>query len=100
MYAETPETEELIEQARRGDEPARNALLTRHRTRLRRMVAVRMDRNLAARVDPSDVVQEVLAEAHRALDGYLHARPLPFYPWLRKLAWERLAQLYRHHVRA
>ena len=71
MYTETPETEELIERAGRGDDPARQALLARHRARLRRMVAVRMDPVLAARVDPSDVVQEVLVEAHRTLDGYL-----------------------------
>ena len=35
------------------------------------MVAVRLDRRLAARVDPSDVVQEALAEADRRLDDYL-----------------------------
>jgi RNA polymerase sigma-70 factor (ECF subfamily) len=99
MYTETPETEELIERAGRGDDPARQALLARHRARLRRMVAVRMDPVLAARVDPSDVVQEVLVEAHRTLDGYLQDRPLPFYPWLRRLAWERLAKLYRRHAR-
>ena len=100
MNIETPESEELIERARKGDDPARQALLARHRARLRRMVTVRMDPVLAARVDPSDVVQEVLAEAHRTLDAYLHDRPLPFYPWLRRLAWERLAKLYRHHVRS
>jgi RNA polymerase sigma-70 factor (ECF subfamily) len=98
MHTETPEIEELIERAGRGSDPARQALLVRHRARLRRMVAVRMDQVLAARVDPSDVVQEVLAEAHRTLDGYLRDRPLPFYPWLRRLAWERLAKLHRHHV--
>jgi RNA polymerase sigma-70 factor (ECF subfamily) len=64
------------------------------------MVGVRIDPALAARVDPSDVVQDVLAEAHRTLDAYLRNRPLPFYPWLRRLAWERLAKLHRHHVRS
>ena len=73
-------------------------LLDRYRDRLRRMVAVRMDRRLATRVDPSDVVQEALAEAARDLSGYLRDRPLPFYPWLRGVAWRRLVQLYRHHV--
>lgn len=98
MKTETPETMDLIERAERGDDPARQALLSRHRARLRRMVAARMDEALAARVDPSDVVQEVLAEAHRTLDVYLRDRPLPFYPWLRRLAWEQLAKLYRRHV--
>jgi RNA polymerase sigma-70 factor (ECF subfamily) len=64
------------------------------------MVACRLDRRLAPRVDPSDVVQEVLAEASRKLDRYLRERPLPFLPWLRQLAWEHLAVLYRRHVKA
>ena len=37
-------------------------------------------------------------EAHRTLDAFLQDRRLPFYPLLRRLAWERLAKLYRHLV--
>jgi RNA polymerase sigma-70 factor (ECF subfamily) len=59
-----------------------------------------MDRRLAARVDPSDVVQDALAEADRRLTDYLVREPLPFYPWLRRLALDRLGDLYRHHIRA
>jgi RNA polymerase sigma-70 factor (ECF subfamily) len=64
------------------------------------MVAVRMDHRLAARVDPSDVVQDVLAEATRNLSDFLRKRPLPFYPWLRRLAWQRLVDLERLHIRS
>jgi RNA polymerase sigma-70 factor (ECF subfamily) len=64
------------------------------------MVALRLDPRVAARVDPSDVVQDVLAEADRRLSAYLKDRPLPFYPWLRQFAADRLADLYRRHVRA
>jgi RNA polymerase sigma-70 factor (ECF subfamily) len=64
------------------------------------MVALRLDRRLAARFDPSDVVQEALADAAGKLSDYLRRRPLPFYPWLRQLAWERLVQLHRRHVLA
>jgi RNA polymerase sigma-70 factor (ECF subfamily) len=94
-----PDTNELLDRARRGEVPARNQLLVRHRARLRKMVAIRLDRRLAARVDPSDIVQETLAEADRFLDDYLRDRPLPFYPWLRQLAGERLIAAYRRHVR-
>jgi RNA polymerase sigma-70 factor, ECF subfamily len=94
------DTEELLRRAGAGDRNARGALLQRHRGRLRRMVAVRMDPRLAARVDPSDVVQETLAEADRRLDGYLKDRPLPFYPWLRQIAWDRMVEQHRRHVRA
>jgi RNA polymerase sigma-70 factor, ECF subfamily len=100
MLAETPDTAQLIEQATRGDGQARQDLLARHQARLRQMVVVRMDRRLAARLDASDIAQDALAEAHRTMDDYLQRRPLPFYPWLRQLAWERLIQLHRQHVGA
>jgi RNA polymerase sigma-70 factor (ECF subfamily) len=100
MTTQQPDTEELLRQAANGDRDARERLLARHRDRLRKMIAWRLDRRLAARVDPSDVVQEVLLEANGKLDRYLRERPLPFFPWLRALAAERLVTLHRRHVRA
>ncbi len=93
-----PDTDELLDRTAAGDPDAREQLLERHRQKLKRMVAVRLDRRLAARVDPSDVVQEALAEAARRLDDYLRQRPMPYYPWLRRLAWVRLDKLRRRHT--
>jgi RNA polymerase sigma-70 factor, ECF subfamily len=95
-----PDTEELLEAIARGDAEARGQLLERHRPKLRRMVAIRFDRRLAARVDPSDVVQESLAEAAARLPEYIRERPLPFYPWLRRIAADRLADAGRRHLYA
>jgi RNA polymerase sigma-70 factor (ECF subfamily) len=100
MTHHEPDTEELLAAVNAGDVAAREQVLVRHKDRLRRMLAVRMDRRLAARVDPSDVLQEALLEAHRKLSDYIRRRPLPFYPWLRQLAWERLVQLHRQHLHA
>jgi RNA polymerase sigma-70 factor (ECF subfamily) len=100
MPTKPPDTDQLLRRAAQGDRSAPGQLLDRHRSRLRRMVALRMDPRLAARVDPSDVVQEALADAARRLSDYLKERPLPFYPWLRRLAWDRLAVLHRRHIRA
>src|SRR5437763_17147579 len=100
MATTTPDTDRLLARAASGDGRARQELLARHRKRLRRMVALRLDRRLAARLDPSDIVQEALADAARKLDGYLRDRPLPFYPWLHRLAAERLTQAHRHHLGA
>ena len=94
------ETERLLGLASSGDDSARQVLLDRHRARLRRMVVVRLDRRLASRVDPSDVVQETLVEAHRQFSEFLRQRPLPFAAWLRQLAWERILKLHRHHIGA
>jgi len=100
MAEAEPDTDALLDRAAAGDGEARNRLLARHRRRLRRLIAVRLDRRLAARVDPSDVVQESLAEADRRLDAYLAERPVPFYPWLRRLVLERLIDLHRRHIRS
>jgi len=100
MTAGDPDTDQLLDRAGQGDLLACQQLLLRHRRRLRQMIALRMDRRLAARMDASDVVQETLAEAIRRLPAYLRDRPLPFYPWLRQLAIDRLTDLHRRHVQA
>jgi RNA polymerase sigma-70 factor (ECF subfamily) len=99
MACDDAETEGLLDPAAAGDEVALRQLLDRHRERLRRMIAARLDRRLAARLDPSDVLQEALADAGRKLHQYARERPLPFYPWLRRLAAERLALAHRRHIR-
>jgi RNA polymerase sigma-70 factor (ECF subfamily) len=100
MTDENPDTDELLRRAGAADPAAVGALLDRHRVRLGHMVAVRIDPRLAARIDPSDVVQEALAEAYVKLPGYLQQRSIPFYPWLRQIAWERLVHLHWQHVHA
>ena len=97
--ARSPDTDQLLDQAAHGDPQAKGQLLERHRSRLREMIALRLDRRLAARVDPSDVVQETLAEAAQKLTSYLRKRPLPFYPWLRQLALERIGEMHRQHLK-
>src|SRR5262245_18721820 len=100
MAADPLDTEELLDRAGRGDGEARQRLLGRHRHRLRQMITVRLDRSLATRLDPSDIIEEALADAARGLDDYLRDRPVPFYPWLRRFAWERLVEANRRHLQA
>jgi RNA polymerase sigma-70 factor (ECF subfamily) len=100
MVTDLSDTDHLLDRAGHGDEAARQELLSRHRDRLRRMVRVYLDRRLAARVDPSDVIQDALTEAAVKLPDYIRERPLPFYPWLRRIAWERLVKVHRRHLRA
>jgi len=97
---EDAQTESLLNRAEAGDGPAVERLLSLHRDRLRRMIGVRMDPRLAARIDPSDVIQEAAIEVARRLPEYLKRRDCAFYPWLRRIAWERLVWLHRQHVEA
>jgi len=91
-------TAALLARARQGDRSAIGELLGRHRERLLQMVAVRMDERLAPRIDPSDVVQEAMTDASRRLPEYLQTQPVPFYAWLRQIAWDRLIDLHRRHI--
>jgi RNA polymerase sigma-70 factor (ECF subfamily) len=92
------EVEVLLVRAGQGDLGARDELLARHRSRLWRMIAVRLDRRMAARVDASDIVQEALTEAAGRLSDYVSNRPLPFYPWLRHIAWQHLIKCHQRHI--
>lgn len=96
----TPDTGDLLNLIEAGDLRARSVLFDRHRARLMKMVAVRFDQRLARRLDPSDVVQETLAEAAASLSDYARSRPIAFYPWLRQLAGKVLLRLYERHVLA
>jgi RNA polymerase sigma-70 factor, ECF subfamily len=98
--SEQCDTDELVRRVAEGDEAAVSALLDRHRNRLKRMVAVRMDDAISARVDPSDVVQETLIEAVRKLPRYCRDPAIGFYPWLRQIAWEKVIEHHRRHLGA
>jgi RNA polymerase sigma-70 factor (ECF subfamily) len=97
IWPDSDETRELLQHANQGDAGAVNRLLDRHRAALRRMVAARLDRALAARIDPSDIVQNVLIEAHQRLPDYLRDPRLPFHLWLRGLARDDVIDMHRRH---
>ena len=95
-----PDTEELVRRAGGGDGAAVEALFERNRARLSQMIRLRMDPRMRGRIDPSDVIQETLVAASQRLPRYATERPLPFYPWLRQIAWEKLVHLHDRHLRA
>jgi RNA polymerase sigma-70 factor (ECF subfamily) len=97
MWPEQPRTQELLDRIRQGDASAVERLLTVHRDPLRRMIDLRLDPALAARVDASDVVQDVLLEAHRRLDDYLGKPAMPFHLWLRHIAKDHIIDAHRRH---
>jgi RNA polymerase sigma-70 factor (ECF subfamily) len=100
MHSADVSMDDLLNRAAQGDAVARDALLNCYRDRLLRMVAVRLDSRLTARLDASDVVQEALLDAAVRLPEYLHDRPVAFYPWLRRLAWEHLLKEQERHLQA
>lgn len=98
MTGDSSETNRLLERAAAGDKDCWGTLLTRHRERLHRLVAFRLDQRLQGRVDPSDVIQEVCLEAGVALAAYLRQPAMPFFLWLRGITGNKLLELHRHHL--
>ena len=78
------EVTHLIDRLRAGDRRALGELFDRYRDRLRRMVELRMDPRLRARLDASDVLQEAYPELAGDLDAYRAD------PKLQPLLWMRL----------
>jgi RNA polymerase sigma-70 factor (ECF subfamily) len=89
-----------IARLRGGDRRALAALFEQHRERLRRMVELRLDPRLRARLDASDVVQEAFLDVARDLDAYLTDPKLPPLLWLRLHVGRRLTTLHRQHLGA
>lgn len=100
MWPTPPETQQLLEQAKQGEAGAVDQLLARHREPVRRMIDLRLDPAIVARVDASDVVQEVMIEANRRLAEYLKNPIMPFAVWLRQLAKDHLIDAHRRHHQA
>jgi RNA polymerase sigma-70 factor (ECF subfamily) len=94
------ETLRLLERARSGDRDALGELFARHRDRLRRMVELRLDWRLRARVDASDVIQDAFLEVAGRLDDYLRDPKIPLFLWLRLVVGEQLVNLHRRHLGA
>jgi RNA polymerase sigma-70 factor (ECF subfamily) len=90
----------LFERAVRGDQQAWGDLLERHRDRLRRLIALRLDVRLQGRVDASDVIQEAYLEASTRLPDYARSPDLPFFLWLRYLVGQKIIDQHRRHLGA
>ena len=87
-----------VDRLRDGDDRALAELFNGHRGRLRRMVELRMDPRLRARIDASDVLQEAYLDVARDLPSYLVEAKLTPVLWLRLHVGRRLTALHRQHL--
>ena len=91
-------SQELLRRAVDGDQAALADLLSPYRSRLKRMVRIRLNPRLQGRVDDSDVVQDALLEASQRLGDYLKGPGMPFFLWLRHITGQKLIDVHRHHL--
>jgi RNA polymerase sigma-70 factor (ECF subfamily) len=96
--SDSSETDRLLDLLDRGDKSALEHLLACHRDFVKRVVELRMDDALRARVDPSDVVQETQMMVMNRIDDYLQQRSTSFRVWLRQETIEKLIEVRRQHV--
>ena len=91
---------DVVELLRCGGDRSLAEVFARYRDRLERMVEVRMDPRLRARLDAADVLQEVYLTASKRLTAYVAAPEAPVFIWLRGIAANTLADLHRRHLAA
>lgn len=100
MSAPRPQCEQpevLLEQARAGDAAARERLLESYRNYLRILARTQIDQALSVRVDPSDLAQDALWEAHRDFDRFSGSTERDLLAWLRRLLVHNVLDAAKQH---
>ncbi|MEM6365530.1 MAG: sigma-70 family RNA polymerase sigma factor [Planctomycetota bacterium] len=99
QHLEDPsETIRLLRLAAHGEQGSWQELMERHRDRLDRMVRLRLDARMQARVDASDVIQDAFVEAWKKLPQFLSEPKMTFFLWLRSITTNKLMALHRFHL--
>ncbi len=75
------------------------SLFMHQRPGLRRLISMRLDPRLHARVDASDIVQETFVRACKALPSYLESPVIHPVVWLRLIGKRLVAEVHRRHFR-
>lgn len=73
--------------------------LNSYRNYLRFLARAHLADEVRPRVDPSDIVQEALLEAHRSLAEFGGDSEAGLVAWLRKILARRMAHAHRDHTR-
>lgn len=89
----------IIVRLRNQGESELGRLLECQRAHLKRFVDCRINQRLNARIDASDVIQEVYVRACNGLQNYLSSPVVPPLIWLRKLSKQILSEIHRKQFR-
>ncbi len=75
-------------------------LFDRYRTKLTRMILLRLDGRLLGKVDVEDILQDAYVETARRIQDYLERPSVPFFIWLRQIASQVLIDAHRRYLGA
>lgn len=98
MTSSSASTTLLLERAREGSDNSLGRLLKLFENYLRVLVLAQLEQRLAARVSPSDVVQETFYEAHRDFAQFRGVTTGEFVAWIRKILIHNLQRVAEQHV--
>jgi RNA polymerase sigma-70 factor, ECF subfamily len=87
----------LLERARQGDREARNELFEHCRAYVSLIARAQVGSWLQAKVDHSDLVQQSLLEAHRALDQFRGTTDGEWLAWLKQIVHHNAADFVRRY---
>jgi RNA polymerase sigma-70 factor (subfamily 1) len=97
MPARNDSPELLLARARAGEREALDKLLGLYRNYLRLLARTQINATLRVRVDPSDLVQEVLKNAFQGFDQFAGRTEGELTQWLRKILVRQLADQVKGH---
>src|SRR5262245_11021067 len=87
----------LLKRARGGDPDGLSELLEMYRNYLRLLARTQMGPGLRGRLEPSDLVQEALLEAHRDFQRFAGLSEKELLVWLRRILVRNLMDQVKHH---
>ena len=90
MYNIDQKTQELVTLAKGGNEPALEQLCRVYGERVRRIIRLRMGKELRSRLESMDMVQDVLMCALRDLGDFTYISEGDFLRWLWTIAENRI----------
>jgi RNA polymerase sigma-70 factor (ECF subfamily) len=90
--------DQLIAEARAGNDEALGLLLDRYRPYLRLLAQRRLGLDVQARVDPSDVVQRACLDVHRDWGAFRGQAEAELIAWLRRILENNAVETLQEHV--
>ena len=92
-----PDPEELLRQAKQGDDAALGQLLELYRNYLQLLARLQIGSRLQVKADCEDLVQETFLKAHRDFADFRGSTEKEWVAWLRQILAFNLAHLVRHY---
>lgn len=86
-------TRHLVTLAKEGDRSAVDQLCRIYGERIRRIIRLRIDRKLRAKIDSVDIVQDALVQALAGLEKFTYKNEGDFLRWLSRIAENKLRDI-------